>query len=325
MKPRSRAAGTKKARRRKSVRRKDYSKQPGSLRHLSTVELNQQLDRRTRELAEAVDQQTATSALLGVISSSPGELDPVFEVMLTNATRLCEAKFGTLYLCEGGGLRLVATHKVPPAFAEACRCELFYPRGHIAEAIRTKQTTRIADFAATRLYAERHPSAVVAVELGGIRTTVAVPLLKDDGVAGVIVIYRQEVRPYTDKQVALLKNFASHAVIAIENTRLLNELRQRTNDLEQSYAMVRQQSSQLEQQSRELRALNQQLEQRVADQVSEIERMGRLRRFLPPQVADLIVSSGTEKQLESHAAKSPRCSATFAASPAFPKVPTRKT
>ena len=138
---------------------------------------------------------------------------------------------------------------------------------------------QIPDISAHRLYKERNPVFVAGAELGGIRTIVAVPMLKDKQLIGAITIFRQEVSPFTDKQIELVKNFAAQAVIAIENARLLNELHERTEEVEK---------------------LNQQLEQRVADQVGEIERMGRLRRFLPPQVADLIVASGAEKQLESH-------------------------
>ena len=407
--------------------------------------------------------------MLRVISSSPGELEPVFEAMLANAVRLCEAKFGNLFMHKAGALRVVASHNVPPAYAETLKRDAIRPPpgggGSLGEVIRTKQTAQIADLGATQAYTERSPSTVSAVETGGVRTTVAVPLLKDDQLLGIINIYRQEVRPFTDKQVALITNFAAQAVIAIENTRLLNELRQRTDDLteslaqqtatsqvlrviagssgelgpvfeavlanavqlcdakfgtlyvrngdalriaatygaqpeyvehrrrnpllrprpetmlgqamatrqpvqiadmrdeadyaetaegatgaklaslagartslsvpilregesigaiiifrreispftEQQVALVTSFAAQaviaientrllneLRQRTEELDTLNQQLEQRVADQVGEIERIGRLRRFLPPQVADLIVASGTEKQLESH-------------------------
>src|ERR1700730_5720106 len=153
------------------------------------------------ELRESLQQQTVTAEVLGVISSTPGELAPVFEAMLANATRLCAAKFGTFYLHEEGGLRLVAAHDVPPAFAEARRRGPIRPPtdGPLGELIRTKQTIHTADLAATRSYAERNPVAVDAVELGGVRTTVAVPMLKDDELIGIIAIYRQEVRPFTDK------------------------------------------------------------------------------------------------------------------------------
>jgi GAF domain-containing protein len=199
----------------------------------SVVDLQEQLDARTRQLNEAIERENATAEVLRVISSSPGELAPVFEAMLANAVRLCEAKFGMLFLHERGALRIVATHNVPPEVREARRSFRPHPDGTLGKVLRTKRTVHV-DLASTRAYAERHPATVEAVELGGIRTNVGVPMLKDEEVVGVIVVHRKEVRPFADKQVALLGNFAAQAVIAIENTRLLNELRQRTGDLSDS-------------------------------------------------------------------------------------------
>jgi GAF domain-containing protein len=194
---------------------------------IENVRLFDEVQARTRELSEALQQQTATSEVLQVISRSPGELEPVFQTMLANAVRICEAKFGNMYLRDGEVFRLTATHNTPPALAEQRRRMPLQGRASaFGQMVRTKQVVHIADLAAEQTYADRVPEAVDGVELGGIRTILFVPMLKESEVIGSLVIYRQEVRPFADKQIELVKNFAAQAVIAIENARLLNELRE---------------------------------------------------------------------------------------------------
>ena len=195
---------------------------------IENTRLLNELRQRTDDLSEALEQQTATSEVLQVISSSPGNLQPVFDAMLANAVRICEAKIGTLYLREGDGFRTVAAHNAPPAYVEARTRELIRPPPDTAlgRVAATKQVVHIADIKAIPSYVERNPFVVTPVELGGYRTVLAVPMLKDNELIGAITINRQEVCPFIDKQIDLLKSFANQAVIAIENTRLLNELRE---------------------------------------------------------------------------------------------------
>ena len=195
---------------------------------IENARLLNELRERTDDLTESLEQQTATSEVLRVISSSPGDLEPVFATMLEKAVRICDATFGNIFDWDGDSLKLIAAHNTPVAFREMRRQLRHHDdsKSLISQMIATKMAVHIADMAAEPAYQRRDPRFVSAVEVGGVRTFLAVPMLKDDQLIGAIILCRQEVRPFTDKQIALVTSFANQAVIAIENTRLLSELRE---------------------------------------------------------------------------------------------------
>ena len=260
------------------------------------------LRQRTADLTDALDQQTAISNLLQLLSAASGNLESVLQAILESAVGICHANFGNMFFYEDGAFRAVAMFNAPDAYARLRTRAPFSrpPDSGLGRLVATKDVVQIVDLMADENYLKGDPFVVAGVELAGIRTLLAVPMIKESQLVGCIVIYRQEAQPFSEKQIQLVKDFATQVVIGLENARLLNELRERTSELERSYAIVQQQARRLDAQAQELGKLNAQLEHRVADQVGEIERMSRLRRFLPPQVADLIVTSGMEGELESH-------------------------
>src|SRR5262249_31356116 len=228
---------------------------------------------------EALARETAVAEVLGVINSSPGDLVPVFDTILDKAMRLCEAAFGMLGIIDGDELRSVAARGLPQAYVEFRKNNSPVHGPGRARILAGERVVHILDLRDEEFYRTDDPNRRAIVDLGGARTVLLVALEKDGVLLGHIGVYRQERRAFTAKQIALWQNFAAQAVIAMENARLLGELRQRTDEVAE---------------------LNRGLEARVAEQVDELGRVGRLKRFLAPQVAELIVSQGDEKILESH-------------------------
>jgi GAF domain-containing protein len=206
--------------------------------HPSSADLQEQLAQSNRELREALEQQTATAQVLQVISASAGELTPVFEILLEKAIHLCEANFGNLFLHQDGRFTVGALQGATSAYAEARRQSFTLDELHadvpLARAVRTKKVVEVADSWEHPSYLARDPRFVELVELAGARSLIIVPMLKDDRLIGAIAIYRKQVRRFSERQIGLVSNFAAQAVIAIENARLLNELRQRTDDLSET-------------------------------------------------------------------------------------------
>ena len=212
-------------------------------RNALASEQTAKIEQLTRQLSEALDHQAATSAVLRVISSATGELNALFQAMLANATKLCEASYGTLWLLEGDAFRVAAQDgALPAAYMERLRPGTLFRLGpHLpsVQAINTRRPVHIPDLRLAQSYIDRELLAVAAVELAGIHTMFTVPMFRDNEPVGVIAIYRQEMRPFTDAHVELVQDFAAQAVMAIENTRLLSALRQRTDDLTRSLEDLR--------------------------------------------------------------------------------------
>jgi class 3 adenylate cyclase len=199
------------------------------------ADLKRQLAERTAERDEGLAREAAMAEMLGAINASSGDLASVFDAMLEKATRLCDAAFGILITVEGEELRPVAMRNMPDELATALtNVRRLNETPVVAGVVQSRHILHLHDFAASDAYRDGVPIPVAAVEMGGVRSVLYVPLVKKDRTLGIFVIFRQEVRPFNDNQIVLLQNFAAQAVIAMENARLLVDLRHRTSDLEQS-------------------------------------------------------------------------------------------
>lgn len=236
--PRSGEAGD--TRRRKTTTLTGRNR-PKAARRRNSAPRETKVARLSRELNEALQQQAATSEVLQVISGSPSDLALVFEKLLAHAARICDANYSNIYRLDGDALHLLASHNTPAALVERRRRVALNPKLPFGRMAATKAPVHVADITAEEAYIkERDPRLAAPIEIGGVRTILAVPMLKDDELIGALTIYRQEVRPFTERQIALVTSFAAQAVIAVENARLLSELRQRTDELGRSVAALQQ-------------------------------------------------------------------------------------